>query len=280
MSSRVVLITERTGFTQAWSGALERAGLQVDVIGHDDFAGAIVRDGVAIFDASWDGYDEDELLAAVGFARAKGAQPVAVVPTTDKFSNVDALLHDVCSGLVTTDGNAPRIANVLARRLDDKRGQRFEYLTVSPDGGDFLAIFGDGASMLLPRPVATGDDGSEVGSIDIADDATDATVTLASGTSLRLSAHQIAKQFGATRIAHANGNGLDPADIDGVRLGARLKQLRVAAGLTQAELARRTGIHRPNIARVEAGRHTPSLETIARLASAIGVPTTRVFAED
>jgi transcriptional regulator with XRE-family HTH domain len=55
--------------------------------------------------------------------------------------------------------------------------------------------------------------------------------------------------------------------------------LRLAAGLTQAELARRTGIHRPNIARVEAGRHTPSLETLARLAAAIGVSTTRVLAD-
>ncbi|MCF6228990.1 MAG: helix-turn-helix domain-containing protein [Planctomycetes bacterium] len=47
--------------------------------------------------------------------------------------------------------------------------------------------------------------------------------------------------------------------------------------LTQAELAKRTGIHRPNIARVEAGRHTPSLETLSRLTVAIGVPATRVF---
>jgi len=65
--------------------------------------------------------------------------------------------------------------------------------------------------------------------------------------------------------------------LDGAGLGARLKELRLEAGLTQAELARRTGIHRPNIARVEAGRHTPSLETLSRLTVAIGVPATRVF---
>ena len=78
-------------------------------------------------------------------------------------------------------------------------------------------------------------------------------------------------------VPPANGT---PITIDGARLGARLREVRVAAGLTQAELARRTGIHRPNIARVEAGRHTPSLETLARLASAIGVPTTSVLAEE
>ncbi|MBK6575373.1 MAG: helix-turn-helix transcriptional regulator [Sandaracinaceae bacterium] len=68
--------------------------------------------------------------------------------------------------------------------------------------------------------------------------------------------------------------------MDGARLGARLRALRLEAGLTQAELARRTGIHRPNIARVEAGRHTPSLETLARLAQAIGVSTSHVLVEE
>jgi DNA-binding XRE family transcriptional regulator len=67
------------------------------------------------------------------------------------------------------------------------------------------------------------------------------------------------------------------SSIDGTKLGARIRELRLAANLTQAELARRTGIHRPNIARVEAGRHTPSLETLARLAAAIGVPTASVL---
>ena len=69
----------------------------------------------------------------------------------------------------------------------------------------------------------------------------------------------------------------DAFHVQGDQLGARIRELRLAAGLTQAELARRTGIHRPNIARVEAGRHTPSLETLSRIAVAIGIPTSRVF---
>ncbi|MCA9606566.1 MAG: helix-turn-helix transcriptional regulator [Myxococcales bacterium] len=80
-------------------------------------------------------------------------------------------------------------------------------------------------------------------------------------------------------LQKTNGTASTNGSVDGVRLGQRIRELRLAAGLTQAELARRTGIHRPNIARVEAGRHTPSLETLARLASAIGVPTTAVLDE-
>ena len=94
---------------------------------------------------------------------------------------------------------------------------------------------------------------------------------LASGVNLLLTA-------GALAPTETLGGSQIP--LDGERLGKRLRQLRLEAGLTQAELARRTGIHRPNIARVEAGRHTPSLETLSRLATAIGVPATRVLAED
>jgi DNA-binding XRE family transcriptional regulator len=128
--------------------------------------------------------------------------------------------------------------------------------------------------------VSEADDGSEIASIALGAGAATATLVLASGREVELRAG--AQQSGGARqsVPPVNGHGSGEIAIDGVRLGARLRELRVAAGLTQAELARRTGIHRPNIARVEAGRHTPSLETLARLASAIGVPTTLVLAEE
>ena len=46
---------------------------------------------------------------------------------------------------------------------------------------------------------------------------------------------------------------------------------RTKAGLSQAEVARRTGIPQPAIVRLEAGTHSPTLTTLARYASAIGV---------
>ena len=46
---------------------------------------------------------------------------------------------------------------------------------------------------------------------------------------------------------------------------------RTKAGLSQAEVARRMGIPQPAIVRLEAGTHSPTLTTLARYASAIGV---------
>jgi len=45
---------------------------------------------------------------------------------------------------------------------------------------------------------------------------------------------------------------------------------RMAAGLSQAELAERMGTSQPTIARMEAGRSSPSFGTLKKLAKATG----------
>lgn len=54
-------------------------------------------------------------------------------------------------------------------------------------------------------------------------------------------------------------------------VGQRIRALRMAKGLSQAEIARRTGMCRPNVARLEAGKRAPHLNNIARIAVALGV---------
>jgi ribosome-binding protein aMBF1 (putative translation factor) len=48
-------------------------------------------------------------------------------------------------------------------------------------------------------------------------------------------------------------------------------QYRVAHGLSQSALARKLGMRQPHVARLEAGDHEPSLSTLARLSSALGL---------
>lgn len=50
-----------------------------------------------------------------------------------------------------------------------------------------------------------------------------------------------------------------------------LRNARLRAGLTQAELARRAGRHQSAIARWESGRATPSFETLRELVRACGL---------
>jgi len=280
MSPTIHLVTDRPGFEHSWRDALSTSGAAPRSLHPNALATDVGPGRVFVIDGAVSAYDEDEFLTAVGLARAVGAVCAVSLPEGNGFSGIEDLLEDMCPGLVVRNGaDIHRLASTLGRRADSSRPRRFEYLTVSPRANELLALLGDGTVVLVPRPVAEEDDGSEVSSIELGSDAQTATLKLGSGAEVTLRAGAVCDSNKDSAEHHSAGNGINGVSaVDGARLGARLRELRLAAGLTQAELARRTGIHRPNIARVEAGRHTPSLETLARLASAIGVPTTVVLA--
>ena len=51
----------------------------------------------------------------------------------------------------------------------------------------------------------------------------------------------------------------------------RLPQMRKSAGLTQARLAARAGLHQQDISRWERGRIQPGISSLIKLAKALGV---------
>jgi DNA-binding XRE family transcriptional regulator len=55
-------------------------------------------------------------------------------------------------------------------------------------------------------------------------------------------------------------------------ISKRIRKARKAAGLTQVELAERSGIPQSHISRLENGEHSPSAQTLKRLAQALNVP--------
>ena len=55
------------------------------------------------------------------------------------------------------------------------------------------------------------------------------------------------------------------------RIGERVRELREAKGLSISDLAIKTGMKRPNLSRLEHGRHQPSIETLERIAESLGI---------
>lgn len=53
--------------------------------------------------------------------------------------------------------------------------------------------------------------------------------------------------------------------------GRKIVDLRNRAGITQAELARRSGVHEAVVSRWERGEHAPSADNVGVLATALGV---------
>jgi DNA-binding XRE family transcriptional regulator len=56
----------------------------------------------------------------------------------------------------------------------------------------------------------------------------------------------------------------------------RIVEARTVAGLTQSELAEKSGLPQSHISRLECGKHSPSRVTLERIASALGIPVSNL----
>jgi transcriptional regulator with XRE-family HTH domain len=60
-------------------------------------------------------------------------------------------------------------------------------------------------------------------------------------------------------------------------LGSRIKALRMERELQQRQLAEKAGLTPSMVSQIESGRLTPSLHTLGKVASALGVPIAALF---
>ena len=60
-------------------------------------------------------------------------------------------------------------------------------------------------------------------------------------------------------------------------LGINLREAREKLGLTQEQVAQRSGVHSTEVSRIEGGRRDPKVSTVARLAKAVEVKPGRLL---
>ena len=63
----------------------------------------------------------------------------------------------------------------------------------------------------------------------------------------------------------------------GSLFGARVREIRNKRGLTQVELAERCGVPQSRISAIENGSRVPNIETVLRLAKALGCKVTTLM---
>jgi transcriptional regulator with XRE-family HTH domain len=64
------------------------------------------------------------------------------------------------------------------------------------------------------------------------------------------------------------------------RFSARLKELRAARGMTQADLAKAAGVTETYIGKLEAGRAAPGIDMVARLAKGLSTTVADLLPEN
>jgi transcriptional regulator with XRE-family HTH domain len=66
----------------------------------------------------------------------------------------------------------------------------------------------------------------------------------------------------------------DPGMAD---LGTNLREARERLGLTQEQVAERSGVHATEVSRIEGGKRDPKVSTLERLAEAVEVKPGRLL---
>jgi transcriptional regulator with XRE-family HTH domain len=65
-----------------------------------------------------------------------------------------------------------------------------------------------------------------------------------------------------------------------MKIGTTIRGYRLQKGLSQGDIEKRTGLLRCYLSRVENGHTVPSLDTLAKIATALDLPLAQFFAED
>lgn len=139
-----------------------------------------------------------------------------------------------------------------------------------PKRDAFRVALEDGQIFLLSRPIPE-DDYSEVLDVYLEGDGEVFTVIQTSGNEFSVPWDVVPTL--------AFGENTNQNTEMGKRIGQRVKALRKKHGLTQDQLAKMSGIKRPNISRLESGKHVPGITFIQRLADSLQIKISELIVE-
>ena len=143
----------------------------------------------------------------------------------------------------------------------------------------FLIRMGHGGIYVLMLDDLPEADSSPVTRLRIARDRTHFKAWQESGTQLAVSWDAILHRC-EPEYEYYQAQSMQRQHVDrGMRIGTHVRDVRLARGLTVSQLAQMAGMKRPNLSRLEHGRHVPSLDTLEHIATALMVPIADLVTE-
>ena len=133
----------------------------------------------------------------------------------------------------------------------------------------FIVVLDSGKEYSFSRSSIESDDGTEVVTLKLDRKRFFFRVTQASGNQYEVPWDRVLHE-GEPSYAYFRGHlgaATKPRDV-----GRLIRELRSRKEMTQDQLARAAGMIRPNLSRIEAGKHRPTLDTLEKIAGALKVP--------
>jgi DNA-binding XRE family transcriptional regulator len=132
----------------------------------------------------------------------------------------------------------------------------------------FVVTFDSGKEYSFPRPSLEVDDGSGVVSVQLDRRRFFFRVIQSSGNRYEVPWDRVLHE---AEPAYRHFRGRMRTSKTNHNIGATIRKLREAKGITQDQLAGAVGMMRNNLSRMEAAKHQPTLETMEKIAKALNV---------
>ncbi len=173
---------------------------------------------------------------------------------------------------------ASDIRTYLERRLASEAGRRFHKVDYIRQARMLIVHFENGKCYALDLNVVEGADETEAAKWEIVEGQDCLIVTQQSGNVLEIPWDAVLHHCEREYEYYKGREQAESPQARAERIGASVRNARERLGLTSTELAERCGIRRPNLSRLEGGKHVPSLETLERIAESLDVPVARLLA--
>ena len=250
-------------FRRRWPDGLEVMHSVAQLLQHDTLRSTVyvvdstVTD-IELFQAAFQRYSDAShrtwyLLAS----HAPDPSYEELLPATLRILNREALASGDLIGLIRreTEGHGRQHIRSM-RYLDESAG--------------FAVRLGNGRAYFLPLGDLFEADSSDVINVVQGEDDSYYVATQASGNTFEIPWDDVLYHCEPTYEYYKHRAG--SLEQDNLRIGQRIRGVRKRKGLTITALAERAGMKRPNLSRLERGKHRPSLDTLERIAEALGVP--------
>ncbi len=176
-------------------------------------------------------------------------------------------------------GATTDVRSYLEKRLGADAGRRLRKVDYIRQAKILIVHFENGKCYALDLVDISGADDTEAASWEIGEGQEYLKVTQRSGNVLEVPWDAVLYHCDPNYAYYKDKPQPDaePPTARAERIGARVRDIRTARSMTSTQLAERSGMQRPNLSRMESGKHVPSLETLERIAEALDLPVARLI---